>query len=115
MAGFLIVRDGADGGLEYRSCGTHSSKTGGAWRPTTANTQPKDAARWTSAATAEKALAILNAAEPDITARVLEITPSHPRAAKAETPAEPTAIKPKGRRGGRAKREPVGAAEAAVA
>lgn len=106
MARFLIVRDGADGTLEYRSRGIRGTKTGGGWTPKTAG-----AAKWTSAESADRAVVTLNANVPDAeSARVLEIIPTRARgtvaadkpekpakAAKAKTPARQRAPrKPKG-------------------
>lgn len=83
MPGYLIIRDGLDGNLEFRSRGGHGQKTGGDWKPVNGKTTPIDAARWTSAATAEKAVEILNAAEPDRPAWAMEIKATRVRAEAA--------------------------------
>lgn len=103
MARFLIVRDGTDDALEYRSRGARGTSTGGGWTAKAA-----EAAKWTSAITAEKALATLNAEGQEQTARVFEIvatrTRGAPAAGKAEKPAK--AAKPKAAERQRAPRKP---------
>lgn len=95
MQRFLIVRDGPDASLEYRSRGAKGTSTGGGWTAKMA-----EAAKWTSAETAEKALATLKAEHPEdveAAARVFGVLPAHTRGepvdGKTEKPAKGKAEK----------------------
>ena len=83
MDRFVIIRDGPEGVKEYRSRGVRGTKTGGGWSPNAA-----DAAKWTSAFTANRAL--VGPAFPSAGARVELIVPRRARGtAEAGAPEKP--------------------------